>query len=163
MKNARWEVYLPPDYDYQDFSGTMTRELAPAVETASSSFSILDYSRMEQEKKSLAKVELDRDVNEARRQLAGGNVREATEIFNRAKAKFSADKDAGDIVKKLESDLKSAQASNLINAQNDFSVRNNGVITGTSGSRGQNASLIRFTTAPPPGSSGKSCSKRRKS
>jgi len=36
LKNARWEVYLPPDYDYQNFSGTMTREPAPAVETASS-------------------------------------------------------------------------------------------------------------------------------
>ena len=62
LKNARWEVYLPPDYDYQKFSGTMTREPAPAVETASSSFSILDYSRMEQGKKSLAKVEMDREV-----------------------------------------------------------------------------------------------------
>ncbi len=89
LKNARWEVYLPPDYDYQKFSGTMTRELAPAVEMASSSFSILDYSRMEQAKKASAKVEMDRDVNEARRQLAEGNTRVATESFNRAKAKFS--------------------------------------------------------------------------
>ncbi|HZI30913.1 MAG TPA: hypothetical protein VFF11_01160, partial [Candidatus Binatia bacterium] len=24
LKNARWEMYLPPDYDYQDFQGTMT-------------------------------------------------------------------------------------------------------------------------------------------
>jgi prepilin-type processing-associated H-X9-DG protein len=141
LKNARWEVYLPPDYDYQKFSGTMRRELAPAVETASSSFSLLDYSRMEQEKKSLAKVEMDRDVNEARRQLSEGNTRVATESFNRAKVKFSADKDTGDTVKQLESDLKSAQASNLINAQNDFSVRNKGVITDTSGSGGQNAGV----------------------
>ncbi|HEY1490031.1 MAG TPA: hypothetical protein VGF90_03235, partial [Verrucomicrobiae bacterium] len=42
--------------------------------------------------------------------------------------------------KKLESDLKSAQASNLINAQNEFSVRNNGAIAATSGEAGQNAS-----------------------
>ncbi|HEY1490051.1 MAG TPA: hypothetical protein VGF90_03335, partial [Verrucomicrobiae bacterium] len=72
LKNARWEVYLPPDFDYQKFSGTMTREVAPAVETASSSFSILDYSRMEQVKKASAKVEVDRDVSEARRQLSEG-------------------------------------------------------------------------------------------
>ena len=122
LKNARWEIYLPPDYDYQGFAGTMTRELAPAMETASSSFSILDYSRMEQAKKASAKVEVDRDVNEARRQLAEGNMRVATESFNRAKAKFPADRDTGEVVKKLESDLKSAQASNLINAQNDFSI-----------------------------------------
>jgi hypothetical protein len=138
LKNARWEVYLPPDFDYQKFSGTMTREVAPAVETTSSSFSILDYSRMEQVKKTSAKVEVDRDVSEARRQLSEGNTRVATENFNRARAKFPADKDTGDIVKKLESDLKSAQASNLINAQNDFNVRNNGAFATISGKAGQN-------------------------
>ena len=136
LKNAHWEVYLPPDYDYQNFAGTMTRELAPVVETASSSFSLLDYSRMEQAKKASAKVEVDRDVDEARRQLAEGNTRVATESFNRAKAKFPADKDTGDVVKQLESDLKTAQASNLINAQNDFSIRNNGAIAAASGSVG---------------------------
>jgi len=83
---------------------------------------------MEQTGKEAAKQDLRRDVSEAQRQLAGGNVRVATENFNRAKAKFSADKDGGDVVKKLESDLKSAQASNLINAQNDFSFRNNGAV-----------------------------------
>ena len=140
LKNARWEIYLPPDYDYQKFSGTMTREFTPIVQAASSSFSSLDYSRMEQEKKSLAKVEVNRDVNEARRQLSEGNTRVATESYNRAKLKFSADKDTGDVVKKLESDLKSAQASNLINAQNDFSFRNNGAIAETS--RIANASPI---------------------
>ena len=51
LKNARWDVYLPPDYDYQKFSGTMTREIAPAPEALSLSFSILDYSRMEQVKR----------------------------------------------------------------------------------------------------------------
>jgi prepilin-type processing-associated H-X9-DG protein len=140
LKNARWEVYLPPDFDYQRFSGTMTREAVPAVETASSSFSILDYSRMEQVKRASEKVEVDRNVSEARRQLSEGNTRVATETFNRAKAKFPADKDTDVVVKKLESDLKSAQASNLINAQNDFSVRNNGAIAATRGDAGQNAS-----------------------
>ena len=128
LKNARWEIYLPPDYAYQNFQGTMTRAIASTPETSSSSFSLLDYSRMEQTGREAAKQELRRDVSEARRQLAGGNVRVATENFNRAKAKFPADKDTGDVVKKLESDLKSAQASNLINAQNDFSFRNNGAV-----------------------------------
>ncbi|MDD5141328.1 MAG: type II secretion system protein [Verrucomicrobiales bacterium] len=131
LKNARWEIYLPPDYAYQNFQGTMTRAIASRPETASSSFSLLDYSRMEQTGKETARVDLQRDVSEARRQLAGGNVRVATESFNRAKAKFSADKDGGDVVKKLESDLKSAQASNLINAQNDFAYRNSGSVAAT--------------------------------
>jgi prepilin-type processing-associated H-X9-DG protein len=128
LKNARWDVYLPPDYDYQNFSGTMTREIAPAPETLSSSFSILDYSRMEQAKKASAKVEVDRDVNEARRQLAGGNMREASATFNRAKTRLYADKKADGDVQQLEKDLQTAQASNLINAQNDFVTRNAGEI-----------------------------------
>ena len=140
LKNARWEIYLPPDYDYQDFQGTMTREFAAVPETASASFSLLDYSRMEQAGRETAQLAWQRDVSEARRQFASGNLRVATESFNRAKAKFPAGKDAGDDVKKLESDLKTAQASNLINAQNDFTIRNNGALA-TAGSSGQNASL----------------------
>jgi hypothetical protein len=141
LKNARWEVYLPPDYDYQNFSGTMTRAIASAPEAASSSFSLLDYSRMEQTGKETARVDLQRDVSEARRQLAGGNVRVATENFNRAKAKIPTDKDTGDEVKKLESDLKTAQASNLINAQNDFAFRNNLSAAGGSDQPARNASF----------------------
>jgi len=139
LKNARWELYLPPDYDYQGFSGTMTREAAPVVEveTASSRFSILDYSRMEQVQRASDKVEVDRDMSEARRQLSEGNTRVATENFNRAKAKFPTDQDTGVMVKQLESDLKSAQASNLIQAQNDFGVRNNGMISVTGDGTGQ--------------------------
>jgi hypothetical protein len=127
LKNARWEFYLPPDYDYRNFSGTMTREPGPAAETSSSSFSILDYSRMEQAKKTSAKIEVDRDVNEARRQLAGGNAREASATFSRAKTRLSADKKENGDVQQLEKDLQTAQASNLITAQNDFIYRNSGV------------------------------------
>jgi hypothetical protein len=61
----------------------------------------------------------------------------ATENFNRAKAKFPTDQDTGVMVKQLESDLKSAQASNLIQAQNDFGVRNNGMISVTGDGTGQ--------------------------
>ena len=130
LKNARWEVYLPPDYNYQNFSGTMTREIAPSPETASSSFSIFDYSRMEQVKKASAQAEVDRDVKETRRQLAVGNTREASATFNRAKSWSYANKaDNGD-VKELEKDLLTAQASNLVVAQNDFTTRNAGPALG---------------------------------
>ena len=127
LKNAHWEVYLPPDYDYLDLrKGTMTRETSPVAVPLSASFSSLDYSRMEQANKASAKVEMERDVTATRQQLAGGNVREATANFTRAKAKFYSGKDGDAEVKKLGDELKSAQASNLINAQNDFFARNAG-------------------------------------
>jgi prepilin-type processing-associated H-X9-DG protein len=126
LKNARWEIYLPPDYAYEKFAGTMTREITPTLESAVASFSLLDYSRMEQAKKNSAKVEVDRDVSEARRQLASGNAREASASFNRAKSRLDSDANKNGDVEQLEKDLQSTQASNLINAQNDFYVRNGG-------------------------------------
>ncbi len=123
LKSAHWEVYLPPDYDYENFQGTMTRETAPAPEPVSTSFSSLDYSMMEEESKSAAKVEATRDVDEARRKLARGDVQGATATFYRARnlgLNDSLDTGADD----LKKDLQNAQASNLIAAQNDFTARN---------------------------------------
>ena len=126
LKNAHWEVFLPPDYDYQDLrQGTMTRETAATADPSSASFSILEYSRMEQASKESVKVETQREVSQARQQLAGGNFREANASFSRAKSQSSV-KDEDADVKKLGEELKSAQASNLINAQNDFYFRNGG-------------------------------------
>jgi hypothetical protein len=92
---------------------------------------------MEQVNVASAKSAVSRDVSEARQQLAGGNVREATADFSRAKAKFYADKDEDAEVKKLGDDLKTAQASNLINAQNEFFFRNAGQLSADASASGQ--------------------------
>ncbi len=130
LKNAHWEVYLPPDYDYQGFGGTMMRETAVAPEASSRSFSFLDYSRMEQVNKEQNEIDLRRDMHEARQQLANGNVREASVNFYRAKVKSTKGEETGEEVKQLEKDLQNAQASNLIHAQTEFSWRNNGQVAG---------------------------------
>jgi type II secretory pathway pseudopilin PulG len=124
LKNTRWEIYLPPDYDYQALQGSMTRETAPAVESATTSFSILDYSRLEQASKSEEKNDALRDMSEARRQLAGGNVREAGESLSLARSKLPSGAYASGDLKQLQKELQAAQASNLVNAQSDFTVRN---------------------------------------
>jgi hypothetical protein len=131
LKGAHWEIYLPPDYDYRNFEGTMAREIADSQSAPSSaSFSILEYSRMEKANKESAKAEWKRDVSNAQRELAGGNVREATVNFSRAKGNYYNNKQTDADVKKLEKDLQTAQASNLINAGNDFALRNNGQLGG---------------------------------
>jgi hypothetical protein len=124
LKNARWELYLPAGYDYQHFSGTMSREVTAANESSASSFSKLDYSRMEKASQTDSQVAIEREVTEARRQLIGGNVREATASFNRAKINSSFGQATDKDMLSLAEDLKKAQASNLINAQNYFSERN---------------------------------------
>lgn len=124
LKNAQWEVYLPPNYDYKDFRGTMTREIVPAPESASTSFSRLDYSLMEQNNKWQAKGEALNDIQEARRLLENGNVRGANEHLYFAKARLNAGDYASSGANDLEKDLQDKQASNLIAAQSDFSMRN---------------------------------------
>ena len=124
LKDARWELYLPSGYDYQNFSGTMSREITAANESFASSFSKLDYSRMEKASQTDSQVEMEREVTEARRQLVGGNVREATASFNRARVNNSLGQAANKDMLSLAEDLKKAQASNLINAQSYFSERN---------------------------------------
>ncbi|HTX20485.1 MAG TPA: hypothetical protein VMD27_01300 [Candidatus Aquilonibacter sp.] len=132
LKNARWELYLPPDYDYKNFEGTMSRETAPTAELVTANFSSLDYSRMEQVNKSQAQADLNQDVTEARQQLLNGNVSAANTVFNRAKGKIAA----GDgriynaDVTQLQKDLRAAQASNLVQAQDAFSAKDGWVSSG---------------------------------
>lgn len=130
LKNARWEVYLPPDYDYKDFEGTMTREIAAATEVASTSFSSLDYSLMEQNSKSADKSEALRDLSQARQRLESGDTRGASTSLYHAKAVLNSDEYQNAGADDLEKKLQDAQASNLIQAQNDFGVRN-GIAAGS--------------------------------
>ncbi len=125
LKNARWEVYLPPDYDYKNFSGTMAREIAAGAEPGTSNFSILEYSSMEQANRSTARTEVQQDVSEAQSQLAAGDVRGANESFTRAKTHFYAQGNGVEL-DQLQQNVRSAAASNLIQAQNDFTMLNSG-------------------------------------
>jgi len=124
LKNVHWEVYLPPDYDYQDFKGTMNHETATMPETATKNFSSLDYSLMEQTSKSAARTEALSDLSNARRELERGNTRGANaDLYFARNAWGMRDfkkSDADD----LEKDLRNVQASNLIAAQHEFSLRN---------------------------------------
>ena len=145
LKNAHWDIYLPADYEYRNFAGTMTRELSALAEAAAS-FSRLDYSRMEQVTKSSDQAEVQKDVSAARQLLAGGNVREATANFYRAKTKSGGGRMEDSGVQDLEKQLRRAQASNLVSAQNDFSLRNSAVVD-DGANRNQPASMDYDTAA----------------
>ncbi|HEV2329453.1 MAG TPA: LamG-like jellyroll fold domain-containing protein [Verrucomicrobiae bacterium] len=124
LKNARWELYLPPNYDYSDFKGTMSREIAASTESPSRSFSSLDYSLMEQTSKTQETQDALKDLQQARAQLKKGDVRGASANVYRAKIKLGRNLSDNAGVNQLESDLQNAQASNLIMAQNDFTFNN---------------------------------------
>jgi len=123
LKGARWEVYLPADYRYDEFTGTMSREQGAAAEV--SSFSHLEYSH----KESVARVEqqkgLKQEISNAKKMLAEGNVKGAQNFYNRYGLRGgNENKDAE--TQQVEAELRRVQASNLVQAQQNFTL-NNGV------------------------------------
>src|SRR6186997_2509900 len=88
VKNARWDLYLPPDYDYSRFEGgTMTKiaESAPIVQV----FSASEYLSRQNEKAATAQAEMKSELSNMRSNLRGGNYQRALSEYNRAKDKPS--------------------------------------------------------------------------
>jgi len=113
VKNARWELYLPPDYGYSRFGGTMTREpdAAPVVRT----FSALEYREAEQEKKKEREITLSSSRDEVRRNIAAGKLDNANRAY-RMVERYGMVRES-DELEKLGKDLRKAQSDNLLNAQ----------------------------------------------
>jgi hypothetical protein len=102
----------------------MVREVAAASSEASI-FSRYAYSQQESQNKAEMYNAWKSEVSSAQKQLSVGNVKEALADYSRArvkKGKFAAATD--EETKKLEKDINSAQGSNLINAQNSFTLNN---------------------------------------
>jgi hypothetical protein len=127
LKSAQWELYLPPDYRFADFAGTMTREVVATPSVWS--FGLSEYLAMEKRGKAAYKAEVQKDVSRAQSNLSSGNVREAVQGYNRAKGRQLAGDQAEAEVKQLEQQLRNVQAGNLMKAQQEFSV-NNGFVAG---------------------------------
>jgi hypothetical protein len=132
LKNARWELYLPPGYRYDDFGGSMALEtgtiptefggpVAPIVEEAS--YSVLDYSKREADAKADAAKDRQSGFLNVKKKLAEGNVKEAASYFSRTKNRDSLADESAE-AKAVEQELRRAQASNLVQAQNEFNRRN---------------------------------------
>jgi hypothetical protein len=122
VKNARWEVYLPPDYDYSRFEGSMNRTsdaTMPMVQV----YSLSEYNVQQRAQEEQKKTELATELSEAKRNLKGANLRSAVSSYNRAKTRGGQQGGLTDEerdLKEVEKDLRRAQGSNLINAQNEF-------------------------------------------
>ena len=140
LKNARWELYLPPDYQYDEFSGTMTREAGVTVATMAdlppindeSSFSVLDYSLRESAAKQEAAKGVKTELDNVKKKLAEGNVKDAANYYSRAQNR-SGRWDGDQETKEVEQQLRRAQASNIVQAQQEFLTRNNGMFDQATG------------------------------
>lgn len=134
LKNARWELYLPPGYDYGEFRGSMTPEVGATISELAAdlpalveeaSYSVLDYSKREADAKKEAAAGWKSELSTVKKKLAEGNVKEAATYYSRTRNRdLGVDGDAE--AKAVELQLRRAQASNLVQAQQEFNLRNNG-------------------------------------
>ncbi len=124
LKNARWDLYLPPDYDYTKFEGSMTHaaETAPVVQVYSSR----EYFKQEEANKLAKKTEVMNFLSNARRRLSEGKLKGASDDFSQALRlnKDGADEQATRELDALKEELGRSQSSNLIEAQREYSAAN---------------------------------------
>lgn len=134
LKNARWELLLPPDYEYTDFAGTMGRDVsgAPVVTV---NYSAADYSRQEARSKEVRDNEAKSSLGRLSNLLSSGKLNEANgEFFNYKRnpgqggqgggGNKGADVDEVRQLKEVEKQLRQSQASNLVQAQQAYSMDN---------------------------------------
>jgi len=129
LKNARWDLFLPPDYDYSEFAGSMTHTAeagAPVVQDFSRSL----YSEAETTKVAEKQKQLKEGVENVKQQLALGQNREAIVNYSKTKGPWNGGSlrglyDDGGEVSQLGVEVKRVQSSNLIQAQNEWFALNN--------------------------------------
>jgi hypothetical protein len=123
FKNARWELYLPRDYDFANFTGSMTRDEAES--RALEVFSSAAYSILESRNRTARQQGSWGYLSNVKEQLVKGNVREANEALSQARDRSGKeDEQVQKGLKDLEKEVQRAQGSNLINAQRAYASDN---------------------------------------
>ncbi len=123
LKNARWELYLPPDYAYSKFAGSMTHEAdeSPVVQVYSSS----EYFKQESEKQAARQSEMRSVLSNARKGLASGKLKSASDEYSQAlRLNGPQDEETKKELAGLKQELGRVQSSNLIQAQRAYTIEN---------------------------------------
>ncbi len=135
LKNARWDLFLPPDYTYDQFTGTMRRDsitVGPAgapKPVRFTSFSLKEYADAEKKSRDVTVSETRADVSNVQKQLALGNYKDAAQTLNRARQRRNFNEpQQDDEFKKLEKGVAQAQGNALITRQQNFFNVNGGAL-----------------------------------
>ncbi len=112
LKNARWDLYLPPDYDYANFRGSMAHsgESSPIVQT----YSLMEYRVQEAEKKASRRLEVRSVLSNVKSQLASGDTRALNNAYGQLRDGRGEDADTVQEVRDLRKKLGQIQSSNLL-------------------------------------------------
>jgi hypothetical protein len=130
LKNARWDLYLPPDYDYSQFEGTMTRAADSALPLVQV-YSLAEYNVQQRAQEEQTKADVRNELKVTRENLKGGNLRQAISSYSRSKTKgqqLKQEVEENRDLSEIEKDVRKAQSSNLIMAQNTFYMNNSALL-----------------------------------
>jgi hypothetical protein len=115
VNNARWDLYLPPDYDYTAFKGSMAHqaETTPIVQA----YSLAEYRVQEAEKMANRKAAYKSAVSNAQKQLNSGDLKNFNNSFNQIEADngYFADETTKREVSSLKENFGRIQGQNLQN------------------------------------------------
>ncbi|MBI3878026.1 MAG: hypothetical protein HY300_19040 [Verrucomicrobia bacterium] len=125
LKNARWDLYLPPDYEYAKFAGSMSHEeaeVAPVREV----FSLGEYNSREAANKEARMNESKLAISNLKSLVSSSGGQQAGENFEQLKkvGKDARDDESKKEVAQLEREFRRQAGSNLINAQRAYSMEN---------------------------------------
>lgn len=120
VKAARWDLYLPPDYAYSDFDGSMKPE--PVHRPEHTIFSLADYVQQESQRRAAVELRVKSELGTAKQKLAKGSVDEAYKDYERAQQAYG--ELGGRELKDFGVELRRAQVSNLLEEQRRFVVAN---------------------------------------
>ena len=132
LKNARWDLYLPPDYDYSRFQGSMSLSRTAEAIPVAKVYSLSEYNVQQQEQQQKKVADVQNEISKARVNLANSsNLRQSVAGVNRLAMPGNANNwqnSSQDFeVQALQEDVKRAQISNIIQAQERYSLSNSGV------------------------------------
>jgi hypothetical protein len=135
LKNARWDLYLPPDYDYKKFAGSMDHEAgaAPVVQT----YSLSQYKAQEAEQTAKKQADTMSFISNARNYVANGQISAVNTFANGGNFKSAAvsDDSTRRQLESIQKDVEDIQASNLSQQGRVFNnaVVNSGQLLNLSG------------------------------
>ncbi len=125
LKDARWDVFLPPEYDYTGFGGSMNHEFTDQTPLAMD-FTLAEYRRQEEASEEAQLAEIRQMVDRAKHQLSRGMLGFAESELGSIRGRKLETAEATPEVRQLREELSRRQSSNFIQAQNEFVFSNAG-------------------------------------
>jgi competence protein ComGC len=129
IQNARWDLYLPADYGYRGFGGTMTHEASAAP--VYRSFTLTEYQQVEQDNWKNRDQEASSSIDDALSKIKSGRLDEANKAYLVAR-RYGLKGGKGEAVQ-LEQELRRTQSGNLLNAQQTLVANNAAFVNQSAG------------------------------